>query len=350
MENNFNTLGISKELQKILEEDGISTPTPIQELTIPKIMAGKDISGRAQTGTGKTLAFMLHLFEKIDMNSDHIQGLIITPTRELAIQITKEARKLAKYKDIGILAVYGGQDVNKQKRKLKQGIRLIIATPGRLLDHIQRETADLSKVEMLVIDEADEIINMGFFKDVETIINETPNSRQTLLFSATMPDQLKSVVRDVMRNPESLVAEEEDLLEEQIEEIIINTTHRKKYKDLRNYLDEHRPFMGIIFCRTIRRVEELTTKLIQDGYNVDEIHGDLSQGKRERAMKKFRELETQYLVATDVASRGLDIEGITHVFNYDEPEEDVKYTHRIGRAGRAGEKGIAVTFKVTDNY
>lgn len=350
MDNNFKNIGISKELQKVLKKGGIITPTPIQELSIPKIMAGKDISGRAQTGTGKTLAFMLPLFEKIDLSKDYTQGLIITPTRELAIQITKEARKLEKYKDIGILAVYGGQDVNKQKRKLKQGIRLIIATPGRLLDHIRKGTADLSHVETLIIDEADEIINMGFFKDVETIINETPKTRQTLLFSATMPNKLKGVVRDVMKNPESLVAEEEDILEEQIEEVVISTTHRKKYKDLCDYLDENNPFMALIFCRTIRRVEELTTKLIQDGYNVDEIHGDLSQGKRERAMKKFRNLETQYLVATDVASRGLDIEGITHVFNYDEPEEDVKYTHRIGRAGRAGEKGIAVTFKVTDNH
>ncbi len=348
MDNNFTNIGISKELQRVLKKSGISKPTPIQELTIPKIIAGKDISAKAQTGTGKTLAFMLPLFEKIDINEDYTQALIITPTRELAIQITEEARKLTKYKDIGILAVYGGQDVKKQKRKLKNGVALIIATPGRLLDHIENGTTDLSKIKTLVIDEADEIINMGFFKDVEVIIKQTPKTRQTLLFSATMPNKLTKMVEAVMKKPESLVAKEDDILDDQIEEIVINTTHRQKLNNLCHYLDEHNPFMAIIFCRTKRRVNELTTNLVQRGYNVDELHGDLSQAKRERAMKRFRALETQYLVATDVAARGLDIEGITHVFNYDETEEDIKYTHRIGRTGRAGEKGIAVTFRVKE--
>ena len=348
MKKDFKQIGISQELQNILAKSGITLPTPIQELSIPKIMDGKDISGRAQTGTGKTLAFMLPIFEKIDRSKDYAQALIIIPTRELAIQITEEANKLTAYKDIGILAIYGGQDVKRQKRKLKRGVGLIIATPGRLLDHIANGTVDLSKVDTLVIDEADEIINMGFFKDVEVIINQTPASRQTLLFSATMPSKLKAMVRDVMKNPESLVAKEEDLLDDQIEEIIIHTTHRKKLNDLCHYLDENNPFMAIIFCRTKRRVGDLMTKLVQRGYNVDELHGDLSQAKRERAMKRFRALETQYLIATDVAGRGLDIEGITHVINYDEPEEDIKYTHRIGRTGRAGEKGIAVTFIVKE--
>lgn len=348
MDNNFTNIGISKELQRVLKKSGISKPTPIQELTIPKIIAGKDISAKAQTGTGKTLAFMLPLFEKIDINEDYTQALIITPTRELAIQITEEANKLTQYKDIGILAVYGGQDVKKQKRKLKNGVALIIATPGRLLDHIENGTTDLSKIKTLVIDEADEMINMGFFKDLEVIINQTPKSRQTLLFSATMPRQLTTMVKALMKNPESLVAKEDDILDDQIEEIVINTTHRQKLNNLCHYLDEHNPFMAIIFCRTKRRVNELTTNLVQRGYNVDELHGDLSQAKRERAMKRFRALETQYLVATDVAARGLDIEGITHVFNYDETEEDIKYTHRIGRTGRAGEKGIAVTFRVKE--
>lgn len=348
MKKDFKQMGISEELQNILAKSGISLPTPIQELSIPKIMDGKDISARAQTGTGKTLAFMLPIFEKLDKGKDYAQALIIIPTRELAIQITEEAKKLTAYKDVGILAIYGGQDVKRQKRKLKRGVNLIIATPGRLLDHIANGTVDLSRLETLVIDEADEIINMGFFKDVEVIINQTPQSRQTLLFSATMPDKLEAMVRAVMKNPQSLVAKEEDLLEDQIEEIIIYTTHRKKLNDLCNYLDQNNPFMAIIFCRTIRRVENLMTNLVQRGYNVDELHGDLSQAKRERAMKSFRALETQYLVATDVAGRGLDIEGITHVINYDEPEEDIKYTHRIGRTGRAGEKGIAVTFIVKE--
>ncbi len=348
MENNFTHIGISKALENVLKKSGISTPTPIQELTIPKIMAGKDISAKAQTGTGKTLAFMLPLFEKIDISKGYTQALIITPTRELAIQITDEARKLTKYKEVGILAVYGGQDVKKQKRKLKNGVELIIATPGRLLDHIENGTTDLSQIETLVIDEADEIINMGFFKDIEHIIKQTPKSRQTLLFSATMPKKLTKMVQDVMRDPQNLVAKEEDILEDQIEEIIIHTTHREKFNDLAKYLDAHNPFMAIIFCRTKRRVGDLMTNMIQKGYNVDELHGDLSQAKRERAMKRFRAMETQYLVATDVAARGLDIEGVTHVINYDETDEDIKHTHRIGRTGRAGEKGIAVTFKVKE--
>lgn len=346
MENNFRHLGISKELDTVLKKNGISKPTPIQQISIPKILAGKDISGKAQTGTGKTLAFMLPLFEKIDINKDYTQGLIITPTRELAIQLTEEAKKLTHYKDVNILAIYGGQDVSKQRKKLKRGVELIIATPGRLLDHLEKETADLSKIETLILDEADEIINMGFLKDVEVIINKTPKSRQTLLFSATMPKDLKRIAHTITNNPERLVAKEDDLLDDQIEEITIHTTHRKKLNDLCEYLDANNPFMAIIFCRTKRRVMELTTNLIQRGYNVDELHGDLSQAKREHAMKKFRNLETQYLVATDLAARGLDIEGITHVFNYDQPEEEVKYTHRIGRTGRAGEKGIAVTFIV----
>ena len=349
MKERFTRIGINKELQNILAKDGIYKPTPIQELAIPKIMAGKDISARSQTGTGKTLAFMLPLFEKIDTSKNYTQGLIITPTRELAIQISKEAKKLTDYKDIGVLAVYGGQDVKRQKRKLKKGVGLIVATPGRLLDHIENGTVDLSSIEILVIDEADEIINMGFFKDVEVIINKTPKSRQTLLFSATMPMKLKDIVKKTMKNPETLLAKEDDILDEQIEEIIIDTSHREKFNDLCVYLDKHNPFMAIIFCRTKRRVVDLTNKLAREGYNVDELHGDLSQAKRERAMKRFRDLETQYLVATDLASRGLDVEGITHVFNYDEPLEDVKYTHRIGRVGRAGEKGIAVTFRVNES-
>lgn len=347
MNNNFKTIGVSEGLEKQLKKNGILSPTPIQTLTIPKIISGKDILAKAQTGTGKTLAFLLPIFEKTNLDKDYIQGLILTPTRELAIQITEEANKLTQYKNINILAIYGGQDVGRQRKKLNRGMELVIATPGRLLDHIHNNTIDLSKIETLVIDEADEMVNMGFLKDLEVIMGQTPKSRQTLLFSATMPTSLKQIT-DHMKRPERLVAKEKDILDEQIKEEFIHTTHRQKYKDLCNYLDEHNPFMAIIFCRTKRRVSELTTKLIQDGYNVDELHGDLSQGKRERAMKKFRALETQYLVATDLAARGLDVEGVTHVFNYDETEEDIKHTHRIGRTGRAGEKGIAVTFIVKE--
>ena len=348
MNRSFVELGINKDLERVLEEERIFEPRPIQEVAIPEILLGNDIVGQAQTGTGKALAFLLPIFERIDLNIDQVQGLIITPTRELAIQITNEAAKLKKYKDINILDVYGGVDTNRQIRKLKRGIDLIIATPGRLLDHIERGSIDLSNLRMLVIDEADEIMNMGFFNDIESIIERTPKTRQTLLFSATIPENLDRKLNKIMINPKKLVAVEEDILENQIEEIVIYTTHRKKLDDLCNYLDENRPFMGIIFCRTKRRVRDLTTNLKKRGYNVDELHGDMSQAKRERAMKRFRNLETQYLIATDIAARGLDIDGVTHVFNYDEPEEKIKYIHRIGRTGRAGDEGVAVTFKVRE--
>ena len=344
----FIDLGISEGLNKVLKENRIYEPTPIQEISIPRILEGGDIVGQAQTGTGKTLAFMLPIFEMIDEDKLDTQVLIITPTRELALQLTEEAKKLSKYKPLEILAVYGGQDVNQQLNKLTRGVQLIIATPGRLLDHINRGSVNLSKIKHLVIDEADEIINMGFFDDVEKIIEKTPPYRQTLLYSATMPNRVKSISRKLMKSPIRLEASEKDITVDQIEEVEIRTTHRQKEEDLINYLEEHRPFMAIIFCRTKARVKKLTTSLAQKGYNVDEIHGDLSQAKRERAMKKFRDLETQYLVATDLAARGLDIDGVTHVFNYDEPEKKDSYTHRIGRTGRAGGEGVAVTFIVDE--
>ena len=348
MGKNFNNIGIEKKLEKELINQRIYSPTLIQELTIPEILNGVDVIGKAQTGTGKTLSFMLPIFQNIETNSEYIQALIISPTRELARQLYEEALNLKGYKDVNILCAYGGEDVNKQLSKLKRGIDIVIATPGRLLDHINRGSIDLSKVKYLVIDEADEIINMGFFNDVEEIINKTPKSRQTLLFSATILPNLKNTANRFMKKPVIIEAKEESILEEQIEEKKIYTTDRQKYDDLIKYLNDENPFMSIIFCRTKRRVQELTTKLKQDGYNVDELHGDLSQAKRNRAMKNFRDLKTQYLIATDIAARGLDIEGISHVINYDEPDGDIKYTHRIGRTGRAGEEGVAVTFIVKD--
>ncbi len=341
---NFKTLGISKELENVLERDGITKPTPIQEQAIPQLLKGKDIIAQAHTGTGKTFAFMLPIMESIDITNPYIQALIITPTRELAIQITNEAKKLAQPKNISVLAVYGGQDVERQLRKLNNGINIVIGTPGRLLDHMRRKSIDLRQVKMIVLDEADEMLNMGFLKDVEEIIYKTPKVRQTMLFSATMPKQLRSLAVRYIKEPVQIQIQSEKVTLDEIKQIVVETTDRGKQDALCTIIDEERPFMAIIFCRTKRRVKALNDDLRSRGYNSDEMHGDLSQAKREKVINSFRNMKLQFLVATDVAARGLDIEGITHIFNYDIPEDEESYIHRIGRTGRAGETGKAFTF------
>jgi len=341
----FSNFGISNELQDILKKNGIVEPTPVQIQSIPVLLKGQDIICQAQTGTGKTLAFMLPIFEKIDITKPDVQALIITPTRELAIQITAEAKKLVEGKDVSILAAYGGQDVEKQVKKLKHGIHLVIGTPGRLLDHLRRKTISFNSLSMLVLDEADQMLHMGFLNEVEDIVNQMPKQkRQTMLFSATMPKQIKSLSAKYMKKPIEVHVQGEKITLDEIKQIVVETTDRGKQDALCEIIDEHRPFMAIIFCRTKRRVIKLNEALQDLGYNSDELHGDLSQAKRESVMKSFRKLELQFLVATDVAARGLDIEGITHVFNYDIPEDPQTYIHRIGRTGRAGQTGIAITF------
>ena len=344
MINNFQEIGINSELEKILKKNGIIKPTPIQEQAIPELLKGRDVIAQAYTGTGKTFAFLLPIMERIDTNKSYIQALIITPTRELAIQITNEAKKLASVKDISILAVYGGQDVERQLNKLKKGINIVIGTPGRLLDHIRRESIDLGQLNILVLDEADEMLNMGFLNDIEDILYKTPKRRQTMLFSATMPKGLRTLATRYLKEPVQIQIQGSNVTLDEIKQVVIETTDRGKQDALCNTIDEQRPFMAIIFCRTKRRVKSLNEDLKSRGYNSDEIHGDLSQAKRERVIKSFRNMELQLLVATDVAARGLDIEGITHIFNYDIPEDAESYIHRIGRTGRAGETGIAITF------
>ncbi len=341
---NFKTLGIHNKLESILNENGIKKPTPIQEQAIPEILKGKDVIAQAQTGTGKTLAFILPIMETIDSNQLVIQALIITPTRELAIQVANEAKNLQSAKNVKILSVYGGQSIGKQLNKLKKGVHIVVGTPGRLLDHIRRGSIKLNNIKMLVLDEADEMLNMGFLDDIEKIIRETPKQRQTMLFSATIPRELGSLATRYMKNPSQIQTQGKNIILEQIDQLVIETTDRGKQEALCNIIDEYKPFMAIIFCRTKRRVKALNNDLKRRGYNSDEIHGDLSQGKREKVMRTFRKADLQLLVATDVAARGLDIEGITYIFNYDIPEDAESYIHRIGRTGRAGETGVAITF------
>lgn len=341
--NKFSKLGLSDELTEYLTELGINEPTPIQEQAIPIVFEGKDLIGQAQTGTGKTFAFLFPILEKIDLEAAHTQALIVAPTRELAIQITAEARRIVS-DEFGVLAVYGGQDVEQQARKLKSGAHLIIATPGRLLDHLRRGTINLDKIDYLVLDEADQMLHIGFLHEVEEIISQTPATRQTLLFSATMPEQIQSLAKRYMKKPEIIKIKAKRVTLDEIEQIVYETTDRGKFQSLLKQMKDLQPFLAIIFCRTKRRANKLNEQLKGKGFLSEELHGDLTQAKREKVMKLFRDAKIQYLVATDVAARGIDVEGVTHVFNYDIPLDTESYVHRIGRTGRAGETGIAITF------
>lgn len=346
MTKNFQDWGIKPAFYDILRGQGIVTPTPVQEASIPLLLAGEDAIVQAQTGTGKTLAFLLPIMEKINPSRPEPQALIITPTRELAIQITAEARKLTNaIEGTSILAAYGGQDVERQLKKLRGGCQLVIGTPGRLLDHLRRGSLSLRSIKMLVLDEADQMLHMGFLAEVEDIIRATPNNRQTMLFSATMPDNVRRLAKNYLNKPADVrVASTSNITLDSIRQVAIECSDRDKQEALKMMIERDRPYLAVIFCRTKRRASVLNEALREAGYASDELHGDLSQSKREQVMRAFRDAKLQLLVATDVASRGLDVEGITHVFNYDIPQDAESYIHRIGRTGRAGQKGMAITF------
>ncbi|MGB5823307.1 MAG: DEAD/DEAH box helicase [Proteocatella sp.] len=341
---NFKELGIRDDMINILNKNGIVNPTPVQEQSIRVIRSGRDVIAEAQTGTGKTLAFLLPIFEDIELDRDEIQALILTPTRELAIQITQEAEKLKEGKDVNILAAYGGKDIGAQLKKLKKNIHIVIATPGRLIDHILRKTIDLSHIKTFVLDEADLMLLMGFKNDVEDILTKTPKDRQTLCFSATLDSQVKRMAYRYMDDPTTISIKKKEITLKNIKQFVIETTDRRKQDDLCTVLDEDNPFMAIIFCRTKRRADELEVILHGRGYDCQKLHSDVVQAKRERIMKSFKNGDFQYLIATDVASRGLDIGGVSHIYNYDIPESVESYIHRIGRTGRAGEEGYTCLF------
>ncbi|WP_123042595.1 DEAD/DEAH box helicase [Cohnella candidum] len=340
----FEELGIGEERAALLRKMGIAKPTPIQTQAIPPILAGRDVIGQAQTGTGKTLAFVLPMLERLDPSAPYVQGLIVSPTRELAIQITAEVKKLTAGTDYRVLAVYGGQDVEAQLHKLQKSMHIIVCTPGRLLDHLRRETIDLSRVKVLVLDEADQMLHMGFLNEVEEILRAVPYRRQSLLFSATMPANVRGLATRFMDKPEEVTVKGTQVTVKDIRQWAVETTDRAKQSALCKLIDEQQPFLAMIFCRTKRRASTLNEALQQAGYNSDELHGDLSQAKREQVMTRFRQAKLQLLVATDVAARGLDVEGVTHVYNYDIPQDVDSYIHRIGRTGRAGASGLAITF------
>lgn len=341
---NFSELNISESTLKSVKRMGFEEATPIQEGTIKFAMEGRDIIGQAQTGTGKTAAFGIPLVEKVDPKNSNIQGLIIAPTRELAIQVSEELYKIGQDKRVKILSVYGGQEIGRQIRALKNNPHVIVGTPGRILDHINRRTLKLDNVQTLILDEADEMLNMGFIEDINTIMESVPAERQTLLFSATMPTPIRKIAEKFMKTPEVVKIQSKEMTVENIEQFFVKSHEREKFDILSRVINVHQPELAIIFGRTKRRVDELSHALSIRGYLAEGIHGDLSQAKRMSVLRQFKENKIDILVATDVAARGLDISGVTHVYNYDIPQDPESYVHRIGRTGRAGKSGVAVTF------
>ncbi|MDR2966360.1 MAG: DEAD/DEAH box helicase [Methanobacteriaceae archaeon] len=341
----FSDLKISENIKNAVEEMGFEEPTPIQSLAIPETLKGKDIIGQAQTGTGKTVAFGIPLLEKIYIKDKSPQAIIICPTRELSIQVAEELGKLSSFiKGLHILPVYGGQPIGRQIRALKKGVHIIIGTPGRLIDHIQRKTLDLSGIETVVLDEADEMLDMGFREDIEKILKFTPKNRQTLLFSATMPNAIKKLTHMYQKNPKHLKIAQHIMTAPEIEQFYFETREKMKLETLSNILDIYDINLALVFCNTKRKVDRLTRDLKSRGYSADGIHGDMRQGIRDKVMGKFRKGKIEILVATDVAARGIDVPDVEAVFNYNVPSNNEYYVHRIGRTGRAGKTGYAFTF------
>lgn len=340
----FMDLKISKEVLQALEEMGFEEATPIQAETIPHGINGKDIIGQAQTGTGKTAAFGIPMIEQFDIDIKHVQGLVIAPTRELAIQVAAEINRLGKLKKIRAIAIYGGQEMTRQIRALKDRPQIVVATPGRLLDHLKRRTIRLDDIKTVVLDEADEMLNMGFIDDIKQILQLIPYERQTLLFSATMPKEIREIATTLMKDPVEIKIKAKEMTVENIDQVFMEVPERKKFDTLTNHLDLYSPKLAIVFARTKKRVDEITDGLKVRGFLAEGIHGDLSQAKRMNVLKKFKDEQIEILVATDVAARGLDISGVTHVYNFDIPQDPESYVHRIGRTGRAGKTGEAISF------
>ena len=344
----FKELELSPELLKSVERAGFEEATPIQAETIPLALVGKDVIGQAQTGTGKTAAFGLPMLEKIDPDRHELQGLVIAPTRELAIQTQEELYRLGRDKKVRVQAVYGGADIGRQIRGLKDRPHIVVGTPGRMLDHINRHTLKLGTVQTLVLDEADEMLNMGFLEDIEKIISQVPDQRQTLLFSATMPPAIKNIGVKFMKSPHHVKIKAKEMTAELNYQYYVRAKEYEKFDIMTRLFDVQTPELTIVFGRTKRRVDELARGLEARGYRAEGIHGDLSQQKRMSVLRSFKNGHLDILVATDVAARGLDISGVTHVYNYDIPQDPESYVHRIGRTGRAGKGGMSVTF-VTPN-
>lgn len=340
----FAALGVIPALTEVLNKQGIKVATPVQEKAIPAIFKGRDVIAKSQTGTGKTLAYLLPLVQRIQTERDEVQALILTPTRELSKQVFDVLKSLASVRGVDAADVIGGRTIENQIQKLKRNPHVIIGTPGRLLDHIRRRTLNLSAVKMVILDEADQMLAAGFREDIEALVDQTPKKRQFILLSATMTEDTVRMARKYMTNPERIdVAEKETA--STVEQRIYETTKEHKLPLLIRHLKEMNPFMSVVFCNTKDEAHRLAERLAEEtDIVVEELHGDMSQGQRNQVIRRFEKMEIQVLVASDVAARGLDVEGITHVFNFGIPRNLEYYVHRIGRTGRAGTHGIAITY------
>ena len=341
---NFKDIGVNKELLKSIREMGFETPTPTQEESIPYLLTSRqDLISLAQTGTGKTAAFGLPIIQQIDPKIKHVQAIVLCPTRELCIQIAKDLIAFSKYLDyVKVLPVYGGTNIENQIKSIKKGIQIIVGTPGRTKDLIKRKILKLDIVNRVVLDEADEMLSMGFKDDLDFILDKTSNNRQTMLFSATMSKEVISISKKYMKDAKEIAVTKINSAAKNVEHHIYDVSSRHKYEALKRIADYNPNIYGIVFCRTRRQTKEITNKFINDGYNADAIHGDLSQGQRDEVMSRFRDKSLQMLIATDVAARGLDVEDLTHIINYSLPDDPEIYTHRSGRTGRAGKSGISI--------
>ncbi|MBV9672218.1 MAG: DEAD/DEAH box helicase [Verrucomicrobia bacterium] len=338
----FSELGLSPALLKAVDRLGYEKAAPIQAEAIPMIMSGSDVVGQSQTGSGKTAAFGIPAVELVDPHVGFVQVIILCPTRELAVQVAEEIFKLSAFKrGVQSVPIYGGQSYNHQIRALQHGAQIVIGTPGRVLDHMERGTLVLDRVKLVVLDEADEMLNMGFRDDIERILKTVPTERQFICFSATMAKAIMELIKQFGRNPKTIRLEHKTLTVPTVEQTYYEIRNRSKTEALTRLIDHHDLKLGVIFCNTKRTVDELTNDLVARGYSADRIHGDMSQAQRERVMTKFRNSGLEFLIATDVAARGIDVEKIEAVFNYDLPWDEEDYVHRIGRTGRVGRSGRA---------
>ena len=343
----FEEMELNNKILRAVRDMGFEEPSPIQARAIPLEREGKDIIGQAQTGTGKTAAFGIPLLEKVDPKSRKLQAIVLCPTRELAIQVAEEIRRLAKYMHgVKVLPVYGGQEIVKQIRSLKDGVQIVIGTPGRVMDHMRRKTIKTAAIHTVVLDEADEMLNMGFLEDMETILSQLPQERQTLMFSATMPQEIMDIARRFQKDPEVVKVVKKELTVPKVTQYYYDVKPKNKVEVLCRLLDLYSPKLSVVFCNTKKGVDELVLALQGRGYFAEGLHGDLKQEQRDRVMNGFRNGRTEILVATDVAARGIDVDDVEAVFNYDIPQDDEYYVHRIGRTGRAGREGKAFSLVV----
>ena len=340
----FADLQLNAEVLSAIDALGFEEPTPIQAQTIPLLLEGRDVLAQAQTGTGKTAAFALPIVQRVDIARREVQALVLAPTRELAMQVAEAMHNLGKTRGLAVLPVYGGQAYDRQLQGLRNGVHVVVGTPGRVMDHMRRGTLSLANVQTIVLDEADEMLDMGFVEDIEFILNEVPAERQIALFSATVPRRIEALARRYQRNPQRVTIAQDELTAPQTRQMYVQTQQRDKLEALTRILDLEKPSSAIVFCRTKREVDELSDTLQARGYTAAAIHGDINQSQRERLLGAFRDGRAELLIATEVAARGLDIPDVTHVFNYDIPDDADAYIHRIGRTGRMGRKGDAVTF------